>query len=75
MPKGIRVERDIEVMIEMVIRERRIALPQHRLVWYAKWFHIPCTKTNVQRVIRKMVKEGKLLEVRDGSRAYYKNRR
>lgn len=75
MPKGVSVHHDVEAMIELVIHERRIALPVSRLAWYAKWFGIPVSKEGVSAICRRMVKQGRLLKVLDGRRVYYKVRR
>lgn len=72
MPKGVPVLQDLETMIFLVIKERRIALPTSRLIWYAKWFNIPCQPANVRKTIQRMVREGTLVEVRDGRYRYYK---
>lgn len=72
MPKGFPVMQDLETMIYLVIKERRIALPTSRLIWYAKWFGIDCKPANVRRVIQRMVREGTLVPVRDGRFTYFK---
>lgn len=75
MPQGKHVQADLEVMVELVIKERRIALPMSRLYWYARYFNIKTTRANLGRVCRDMVKAGKLAVVLDGKLKYYKNRR
>jgi hypothetical protein len=75
MPKGYPVHHDLEAMIELVIRERRIALPASRLYWYAKWFGLQCTRGTVTHVIHQMCQDGRLIRVMDGKHRYYKNRR
>ena len=75
MPRGIRVRHDLEAMIELVIRERKIALPTTRLAWYARWFGIPVSEQHVANVCNQMWKEGKLKKIKDGRWTYWKNRR
>jgi hypothetical protein len=62
-------------MIELVIKERRIALPLSRLAWYARWFGIPCKRATVAKIANKMVADGRLVKALDGRHVYYKNRR
>lgn len=74
MPKGVPVERDFRVMVHMVIKERRVALPASRLIWYAtKFFRLPITAPTAKRILRKMVREGVLVVIADGKWRYYKN--
>lgn len=74
MPKGVRVRQDLEAMIELVIKERRIALPASRLWWYARWFGIPVSRQHVGAVCRMMEKDGRLLRIEDGKYIYWKLR-
>jgi hypothetical protein len=75
MPKGVSIHHDVEAMILLVIKERRIALPITRLAWYAHWFGLPVSAEGVAAIARHMVKDGRLLKVMDGRRVYYKIRR
>jgi len=74
MPKGKKIRGEVEFLINMVIHERRIALPASRLHWYVNWFGYKCKPSATSATIRQMVKDGKLVEVKDGSVTYYKNR-
>lgn len=72
MPKGIHVKIDLEAMIVMLIKERKIALPAQRFIWYAKWFKIDCDEQTVKKTLYRMVREGTLMSVKDGGMTYYK---
>jgi hypothetical protein len=73
-PTGYPVASEFEAMVELVIHERRIALPAQRLVWYAHWFGIGISPTTAKKLLRNMVKSGKLTVIKDGRYRYYKLR-
>lgn len=73
MPKGTPLYHDFAAMVELVIRERKIALPASRLIWYAHWFGLGGNERHLQYLLGRMVKDGLLVVVEDGRHRYYKN--
>lgn len=74
MTKGVPVKHDFAAMCELIIKERKIALPASRLLWYAHWFGLSIKPKTAYKMLNDLVREGTLVKVKDGKFSYYKNR-
>lgn len=55
------------------IRERRIALPTHRIHWYCRWLYLKVTRKEVSAAMESGLQHGLFVKVKDGRRNYWKN--
>jgi len=63
---------ELRFMIPWILKERRIALPGIRFVWYARWLGVTKASSTVYNALAELVKEGELICYQEGQFKFYK---
>jgi hypothetical protein len=66
--------RDIAIVAELAIKERKIALPAKRIYFYCRYLGVKVSYSYVCEILRRQVEAGHLVVVHDGNWRYFKIR-
>jgi len=62
----------VEYIAVEAIKQRRIALPTKRIVWYCRWLGLKAKPGTIVKILTQMVLDGKLKAYHEGKVRYFK---